>query len=212
MLYEVITSPASLAKSYLRSQGKVILTLLLLVMAINFLFGIDHLAKFAAVDEPLWTFERVPQFFRNILDGDWDKTNISDKPGITVALISGWGIFWENPRVYKKYYKDGEVDSNPYDIADLNLAMRLPIFLFAIFSLPIFYFFLERLLGKTAAIYSTILIGLVITSYSIHYTKLYDLFRRTWNWPPSRGTKRQSCRQKRTFWKNGKKPSQTFQC
>ncbi len=153
-------SPASLAKSYLRSQGKVILTLLLLVMAINFLFGIDHLAKFAAVDEPLWTFERVPQFFRNILDGDWDKTNISDKPGITVALISGWGIFWENPRVYKKYYKDGEVDSNPYDIADLNLAMRLPIFLFAIFSLPIFYFFLERLLGKTAAIYSTILIGL----------------------------------------------------
>jgi len=146
--------------SWTKIQGRFVFLIIGLVMLANLSFGSYRLAQFAAVDEPLWTFERIPQFWSNLLEGDFKKTAVSDKPGITVAIISGAGMIFESPKTYKKYYKNGEVDSNPYDIADLNFALRFPILLFTVLMLPLFYFLLERIFGKTAALYSYILIGL----------------------------------------------------
>lgn len=148
------------ASIWLKAQGRLAWGIIMLVMTVNLLFGSYHLAKFAAVDEPLWTFERIPQFWSNLLEGDFKKTAVSDKPGITVAIISGAGMLFENPKTYKKHYKNGGVDSSPYDMADLNFAFRFPILLFTILMLPFFYFLLERLLGRTTALYSYVLLGL----------------------------------------------------
>ena len=47
-----------------------------------------QLTHFAAVDEPLWMEDRIPKFWKNLGEGDLDKTNISDKPGITVTYAT----------------------------------------------------------------------------------------------------------------------------
>lgn len=146
--------------SWSKKQGKFAFFMLFAVMFVNISLGSYHLAKFGAVDEPLWTFDRIPKYWNNIAELDWDGTRISDKPGITVAIISGIGMLFENPKIYQSYYKDGLIDENPYKVEDMNFIFRLPLLLFAALMIPFFYFLIEKLLGKSTALYSTILIGL----------------------------------------------------
>lgn len=136
-----------------------IFAIILLVMIVNLGYGMHHLSKFAAVDEPLWTYGRIPKFWNNIKDGELEKTAVSDKPGITVAIISGAGLLKLDPKEYEPDRFQGEVIAGEKNIEEMNFAFRFPILLFTVFSLPIFYFFLKRLLGWLAAIVSVIFIG-----------------------------------------------------
>jgi 4-amino-4-deoxy-L-arabinose transferase-like glycosyltransferase len=145
-------------KTWLRQQGWAALALVLLVMATNLGFGTYKIAQFAAVDEPLWTFGRIQRYWKNIAEREWNKTDVSDKPGITVALISGIGLLSENPKQYKALMYDGGASSSK-NIEDLNFALRFPILVATMLMLPLFYFFLERLVGKEGALFSTVLIG-----------------------------------------------------
>ncbi|MFC1756487.1 ArnT family glycosyltransferase [Patescibacteria group bacterium] len=129
----------------------------ILVMAVNFSFGIYHLSKQAVVDEPLWIFERIQKYWKNVGELDWKGTNISDKPGITVALISGMGLIKENPKKYDKKSKHYDSSKN---IENLNFALRFPIFIFTVLMIPAFYFLTRKLLGHLTASLATIFIGL----------------------------------------------------
>ncbi len=131
-----------------------------LIIISNLLFGTYHLAKFAAVDEPLWTFERVPKFWNNVLDGEWHKTMISDKPGITVALVSGIGLNWVNPKDYELIKQEGEIRFSSKNIERMNFSMRFPILLFNALMLIIFYHLLSRLFNSYIAAFSILFIGL----------------------------------------------------
>jgi hypothetical protein len=133
---------------------------LLLVLATNIFFGLSHLSEFAAVDEPLWTQNRIIKFWSNIKDREFYKTMISDKPGITVAIISGIGLNWVNPKEYKDTEQDGVGIENFKDVREMNFAMRLPIFLFNCLMLILFYVFLKKLFGNQVSLFSVILIGL----------------------------------------------------
>jgi hypothetical protein len=149
-------------KAWLRIQGPGVWTIVFLAMALNFSLGAYRLAQFAAVDEPLWTYgdeKRILRYWSNIAEHDWKGTRISDKPGITVALISGTGLLFENPKDYKLVKKEGGTERPKNDIAILNFALRLPILLFATLSLPAFYFLLERLFGREKALFSTVFVG-----------------------------------------------------
>jgi hypothetical protein len=146
--------------SWFSKQGKLASSILIIVVALNFGFGFYHLADFAAVDEPLWTYGRIPKFWSNIQDGEIYKTMISDKPGITVAILSGAGLHWVNPAYYKDVGMDGENIENYLDIRDLNIAMRLPLLIFSSLMLFLLYIFIKKLLGKPTALFSIILIGL----------------------------------------------------
>lgn len=159
---ENVNNNFSAFKKWATVQGKLAWFIIFIVMASNLFFGLYNLANFGAVDEPLWTFDRIPSYWNNIAERDWKNTNISDKPGITVAFISGAGLLFESPKAYKSAYGRGLVDSkaNPYDFRELNFAFRLPLFLFVALMLPLFYLLIERLLGKTTALYSFISIGL----------------------------------------------------
>ena len=123
-----------------------------LIFIISLFFGLFHLTKNAAVDEALWTEHRITKFWNNISDREWNKTNISDKPGITVAIISGIGLHWVNPKEYK-YELYNFVEQK-------NLAFRLPILLFCLLMLFAFWRNLRRLFDKSTALVSIILIGL----------------------------------------------------
>ncbi|EKE25806.1 MAG: hypothetical protein ACD_5C00031G0007 [uncultured bacterium] len=144
------------AKQWVRSQGKWTLTFLLFVMLIAGFFGTYNIGKFSAVDEPLWTFDRIPSFWKNIRQMNWNNTNISDKPGITVALVSGVGLTEVNPKLYDPKVEGSKLLDNEV----MNKAFRLPILIFAVLSLSFFYFILERLLGSRSAILATSMIGL----------------------------------------------------
>ena len=144
--------------SNFKKWDRKIIFIILAVFCINLAFGTYHLAESARVDEALWTFGRIPKFWSNMADGKLEKTRISDKPGITVALVSGIGMLFENPLEYKNTRWQGE--NAKKSILDMNRVFRLPIMLFNAFALFIFYFLISKLLDKKTAILSVILIGL----------------------------------------------------
>ncbi|MDO8529629.1 MAG: glycosyltransferase family 39 protein [bacterium] len=151
-------------KEFIKSNRKrtdfLTVFILSLVIISNLAFGLYHLAEFAAVDEPLWTFERIPKFWNNTLDGEWQKTMISDKPGITVALLSGTGLLFVNPKEYKLIKQEGEIKFTAGNIEKVNFPMRFPILLFSALMLFIFFRLLSKLFNNYTALLSILFIGL----------------------------------------------------
>lgn len=131
------------------------------IMLTSLLFGNYHIGKMAIVDEPLWTFDRIPDFWKNVGEKDWYNSRVSDKPGLTVAVLSGTGLFFEkNPQYFENMpWVNNEIISEK-SIENFNYAFRFPIWLFVILSLPIFYLLLKKLIGQTSALLSITFIGL----------------------------------------------------
>ena len=152
---EFLPSEKISTKKWLRKQGAS--TLLILFMAISTFsyFGIKNIANYAGVDEPLWTFDRIPYFWKNVAELDWKNTSISDKPGITVVEISGIGLLFNNPLDYAKL-KSFDLEK---DIHQMNLAFRLPLMIFCILSLILFFILIQKLLDRKTALIATILIS-----------------------------------------------------
>jgi hypothetical protein len=79
-----------------------ILLLVVIPMAGYFWFGLQHLTQFETADEHLWISDlytgRIQQYWNAIEQKDWEKTRINDKPGVSLALISGMN-----------YKKEGDV-------------------------------------------------------------------------------------------------------
>lgn len=69
------------------------LLLALCFSAFFLLFAIHHLANFETTDEKLWKENRIAQYKKGMeigrKIGDWSGVNINDKPGVTLALLSG---------------------------------------------------------------------------------------------------------------------------
>jgi|GEM_PF-292836 len=148
------------AKGINKKSKFIKIAIIVSVIALNLGFGSYHIAEFAAVDEPLWSHGRIPKFWSNVADGEFQKTMVSDKPGITVAIISGVALNWVNPMYYKNSHWEGENLGNYLDTRDLNFSLRFPLLLFNCLMLLIFYFLIKKLSGETAALISLILIGL----------------------------------------------------
>lgn len=152
-------SEALSIKEWFRAQGLPTLLLVIFVTALFFSFGTYRLTEYAAVDEPLWFDGRINKYWKNIGEHDWKGTNISDKPGITVAIASGPGLFFKSTKDYTTKHISGEVISLKNDVQSFYLAYRLPLLIVITLFLPLFYFFLERLLGRRSALFSYVLIA-----------------------------------------------------
>lgn len=137
-----------------------IFLIIIVVFAINLSFGLPRLSKYSSVDEPYWTYDRTPDFWRAIVAHKWKNTNINDKPGVTVAAISGLGLRWVNPIVYKSIRQESKNQQTSRDIININFALRLPIYLTTLAFLLIFFWLLKKLLGNTIALLSFIFLGL----------------------------------------------------
>lgn len=134
--------------------------LLLMLLAISAVFMLHNLGKFAAVDEPLWTYDRIPQYWKGIFTKDVEKTMISDKPGVTVALVSGPVLSQLNPKEYRTKKEAGEIIKPGKNLERFNYLFRLPIALFALFAIFPFYFLISKLFNPSTALFSGIFIFL----------------------------------------------------
>ena len=121
-----------------------ILIALISIAAANLFFGLPRLSTFSAVDEPYWTYERIPDFWRAVKEKRWKRTKINDKPGVTVALITGPGLFSINPLEYETYRLKPKTDEILAAINKIALVFRLPLYLFTLLAVPLFYFFLKN--------------------------------------------------------------------
>jgi 4-amino-4-deoxy-L-arabinose transferase-like glycosyltransferase len=147
------------AQDWWRAQGLPTLLVILFATGLFFSTGLYRLTEFAAVDEPLWFDGRIARYWKNIGERDWKGTNISDKPGITVALATGPALWFKGTKDYKTAHVGGEVISLKNDVESFYLAYRLPLLIVITLLLPLFYFFLERLLGRRSALLSYVLIA-----------------------------------------------------
>lgn len=137
------------------------LLIIFAVIITNLFFGLPRLAHYTAVDETLWSYDRVPKFWRSIEKGNWRGTSLCDKPGVTLAMISGLGLpFIPDPRDYEKLQFQPKTQEQLAMIEKIYFSLRLPVYLFTLASLFVFYFLLKRLLSDDIALLSVIFIGL----------------------------------------------------
>ncbi len=124
------------------------LTLLFLVL------GLRHIGQQTLVDEPLWMFNRVERYWQNFAEGDLRHTRPSDKPGVTISLLSGYALLsYPAPSTRKKTI-------SPATREDLLVKMRAPLVVFVALLLPLFYHVTRRLFGTTVALVSMSFIAL----------------------------------------------------
>ncbi|MFA9261894.1 MAG: ArnT family glycosyltransferase [Undibacterium sp.] len=148
--------------NWFREQGLKTICIVLFFTAVFFSFAAHGLTHFAAVDEPLWTDGRIAKYWHNIEERDWRGTRISDKPGITVALASGPGMWFVKNTDYKGVRSTAtlELRGKGLSFEKLYLAFRLPLLIVITLFLPLFYLLIERLLGKSTALVAYGLIAL----------------------------------------------------
>ncbi len=155
-----IDTEAQSPKEWVQSQGLPSLILVATITSIFFLFGLHNLTRFAAVDEALWYEGRIGKYWNNIAERDWKSTRISDKPGITVPLTVWPGILAFEPKSYKKIKYLPEEIGTTSKIERYYFAFRFPLLLSITLLLPLFYFLLERLIGRRNALQSYAFLGL----------------------------------------------------
>jgi 4-amino-4-deoxy-L-arabinose transferase-like glycosyltransferase len=137
-------------------------SLFAIILFSSFFFGFHRLSDFSGVDEPYWSYDRVPNFWKAIENRKWKSTNICDKPGIPLAIISGTGLPFidGNPKDLKSLRYEAKTPQQFQEITNLYFHLRLPVFLFTLAMLPVFFFLIRKLLGTETARFALIFIGL----------------------------------------------------
>ncbi|EKE20174.1 MAG: hypothetical protein ACD_8C00047G0016 [uncultured bacterium] len=128
---------------YIKNKPKLIpITFLFgIVYLIYFSFSFNHISEFITADEHFWVNQRIYTYWNSVFSPDkWSKTKLSDKPGVTVALVSGVGLLKEsNPY---KTIKDAASDNinEPLVIKSVYTTFRIPfVFFTAFFSIFLFW-------------------------------------------------------------------------
>ncbi|MGW8185508.1 MAG: ArnT family glycosyltransferase [Candidatus Moraniibacteriota bacterium] len=149
-------------------QEKIVIFLLLFISVLSFFsFGFYHLGKFETTDEHLWKYDRIPQYWEALKEKNWEKTYINDKPGVTVALISGIGLLAEPNPDLRQYLPAKNTTENKlferYDYQQstiTNFRFRLPILIFSSLSLFAFFYLIHKAFSSyRIALLSTTLIA-----------------------------------------------------
>jgi 4-amino-4-deoxy-L-arabinose transferase-like glycosyltransferase len=140
----------------------IIIALFLVLLAIYFSFGFHHISQFITADEHLWVHVRFSQYWEAIVKHQWKKTYINDKPGITLAYISGIpGLiqqqdFWKHELVSNKKYVEVY---HPEQTGDFYQSFRFPIVIFnGLFSIFFFWVIKKITDDSWIALWSAILI------------------------------------------------------
>ncbi len=143
--------------------------ILFISMLIFFSFGFFHLAKFETVDEHFWKDKRIKKYWTGvklgITKGHWKKTRINDKPGVTVAIVSGVGLLFEPNPENNRIRTDTATSNGLFTVYDsnktekINLTFRLPLLLFNTFFLLIIFWLLLKIIPPPFAILTIIFIA-----------------------------------------------------
>lgn len=153
------------AGSGLRRSTRLFLTLSL---ALYFAFGLYHLGQFSTADEDLWFADpltgRIHAYFAAMSTGNWEKTRINDKPGVTTALISGLVGLRVDTHPEGKIKERFSPYVKVYDTAMFERTVffyRLPILIVNGLLILLMFFLLRTATDdETLALFSVILISL----------------------------------------------------
>jgi hypothetical protein len=155
--------------------------LLLLPLAVYFYFGLTHLTQFETADEHYWMYSctnnnnywennnsRIWRYWDALKRGDWKMTRINDKPGITLAYVSGIGSYLKKDLDEQIFFGTTAPLSKIDKAEKVNFYFRLPLLIFnGLFSLVLFYLIKKltkrdwlALLATTFILLSPILLGI----------------------------------------------------
>ncbi len=174
----------SISRLTTKKEKGIIIFFLFISIVTFFSFGMYHLAKFETVDEHFWKDKRIKKYWRGIKRGitqnEWKKTYIDNKPGITVAIISGTGLFFEfNPEDHKikdpVITKANEKGKSPLYVVynteiteRINFYFRFPILFFnALFLIFLFWVIKKITHHKWLALIAILFISLSPTLIGI---------------------------------------------
>ena len=146
----------------MKKERIITISLFFVIVVSSFFFGFSRLKNFSGVDEPYWSYGRVPAFWTAVQKMKWKNTNICDKPGIPLAIVSGAGLPFidGNPKSLKSLRYEPKTPEQIQEIRDIYFKLRFPVFLFTLAMLPVFYWLIKKLLGKRTARFSLLFIGL----------------------------------------------------
>lgn len=114
-------------------------------------FSLATIKNYITADEHFWLpnygTERVQDYWRAVEKGDWEDTQINDKPGVTLAYLSGIALPFATDLIKKQIvFQDGTVTVfDPSVTRQINFLFRFPLVLFIIFFFLYFYWILFRL-------------------------------------------------------------------
>ena len=111
-----------------------------------FYFGFYRIGKFVTADEHYWLYERIPQYFKALEDRNFKKTRINDKPGVSLALVSGIGLLEEkNPQGhFEKLERIDRYDSENSE--RFYSSFRTPIIIFNLFLAAYLFWVIGKIL------------------------------------------------------------------
>ncbi len=148
---------------------------LLLAMLIFVGFGLYHISKFETIDEHFWKYDRIEKYYNGLSEHNLKKTRINDKPGVTVALLTGIGLPFSpslsehqivTQRQQYTMTKDNGKERVLYNLFNtnqtqqINYSLRLPILLFnGLVMLPLLFWLMTRAFDRRVASIGIILIG-----------------------------------------------------
>jgi hypothetical protein len=123
------------------------------VLGLYLAFGSYHLGKFITTDEHFWFYERIPGYWDALTEGRWKKTAINDKPGISVAFISGAGLVGSDPLLHRERAveetRDGLFTLYRTDMTEqLYTSFRFPILAVNGLLLILLFFAWREFLGE----------------------------------------------------------------
>lgn len=130
-----------------------LLLLIIIPAALYFWFGLQHLTQFETADEHLWISDlytgRIQEYWDAMAAKNWKETRINDKPGISLAYVSGIGTWFETnvqDKVFSK--KNLTINYNPEKTAETYYIYRLPLVIFNGIMGLFFFLALWRLTKK----------------------------------------------------------------
>jgi hypothetical protein len=109
---------------------------LVLVFSIYISFGLYHLTKFEMADERYWMYEnpvggRIRAYWTAVSEGRLSGTYINDKPGVSLAYISGVALlFKSNPAENLFLQDDIKRFYNSSEIERIHFLFRFPLLIF----------------------------------------------------------------------------------
>ncbi len=117
-------------------------------------FALHDLGKAFYVDEKLWVYDRIENYWDNLLEGDWINTRPSDKPGITTALVTGPALLFYDPSDFHKGKLHKEM------LPDMLFALRAPQVIVILLMIIFAFFLTRRLIGTQTALLFVVFLAL----------------------------------------------------
>src|SRR3989344_5417105 len=131
------------------------------ILSAYFFFGIAHLEKFITADEHYWVEERIPQYWDAVAKSKWKKTLINDKPGVSLALVSGIGyLLHPDSKTLCIENKAKVLVCQTDQIAATYRDFRLPILMVNGFLLLLLFFLITKFTNPWIALWTTALSAL----------------------------------------------------